>query len=129
MDEYLKYGFFAEGIIDVLTAEEMSDPETIRWIKNTAAGMEIPFRKWLAFIDGYYRDAPKIFVRTRKRDGERREMYLPLVRAFDHPGIDWWFRDFCVAVPDNITPRLPRREAKLRVWVLGCLLRSMRNTK
>ncbi|MEI9850878.1 MAG: hypothetical protein WDN24_08465 [Sphingomonas sp.] len=70
----------------------------------------------MAFIDGYYRDAPKIFVRTRKRDGERREMYLPLVRAFDHPGIDWWFRDFCVAVPDNITPRLPRREAKLRVW-------------
>lgn len=127
-DEYLKYGFYVSGIHRVLTPEQMQNPKVIRWIKNEATRKGIPFRQWLKFLDDYYRDAPIIFTRRRTRDGKWKEMYLPLERAFR--GVDeHWFEDFCKEVPMDKLPRLPRREAKLRVWVLGCLLRAMRNTK
>jgi len=124
-DEYLKYGFYVRGILKVFTAEEMNDPETIRWIKNTAARMEIPFRQWVKELDDHYRDAPHIWIRWSKRQNAWLEIYLPVVQAFRGPNMAHWFRDFCVEVPDDVTPRLPRREAKIRVWVLGCLLKSM----
>lgn len=125
-DEYLTYGFYVKGIHRVPTAGMMKDRRVIRWIKNEGAKRNLSHRQWLRFLDDYYRDAPVIFKRKRTRDGQWKEFYLPLTRAFD--GVDsHWFEDFFQPVPMNKLPRLPRKEARLRVFVLCALFRSMRD--
>jgi hypothetical protein len=125
IDEYLRYGFYVRGFHRALTARQINDRRVIRWIKNEAVRRNVPFRKWREFLENYLRDAPIIIIRRRARDGAWVEAPLPTYLVFDCD--DHWFEDFAQAVPMDQLPRLPRREAKLRVWVMGTILRAMRN--
>lgn len=127
-DEYLRYGFYVRGIHRALSARQMNDRRVIRWIKNEAARRDIPFRAWRSYLEDFLRDAPIIIKRPRRTFGGQIiwvEAPLPTYRVFDCD--DHWFEDFCVEVPLNQLPRLPRPEAKLRVWTMGCILRAMVN--
>jgi len=122
-DQYLKYGFYAKGIVEMFTKEDVEKPETVRWIRNTAASMGIPYRAWRDHIEAFYRDAPLIFVRRPKAGGPLKEIFLPTTRVFSGPHIDHWFRDFVQRVDDDVVPRV-RKEAKLRVMVFGTLIKA-----
>jgi hypothetical protein len=124
-DYYLRYGFYVRGFHRALTARQMTDKRVIRWIKNEAARRDIPFRAWRTYLEDYLRDAPIIIIRRRTRDGMWVEAPLPTYRVFECD--DHWFEDFVRPVPMEQLPRLPRREAKLRVWVMGSILRAMVN--
>ncbi|QIG79447.1 hypothetical protein [Stakelama tenebrarum] len=116
MDEYLRYGFYVEAIIPVVTDEDINDSDNLRDVRNYAASLDVGFRSWHAFITEFYRDIPAIF----EKDGE--EVFLNM-DVFETPCIDYWFRDFCTHVPENVTPRL-RKEARQRVLVLASLLKA-----
>lgn len=130
-DEYLIFGFYVRGVHRVLTARQMRSRKVIRWIKNEMALRNIPFRQWQKFLDDYLRDAPIIFKRRRWSKRDQRwvwvEARLPSVRALECE--PHWFEDFGRAVPMDELPRLPRKNVRLRVWTIGCILRAMKNQK
>lgn len=127
MDEYLQYGFYVRGFRRALTARQMSDRRVIRWIKNETARWGIPYAEIPERCINFLRDEPVIFIRKRTRDGKWVEAPLPTHKVFScdvH-----WFEDFCVEVSMDQLPRLPRPEAKLRVWVLGTIVRAIRHKR
>ena len=116
-DQYLKYGFYVNGIISVVTEAQIIRPEFVRAVRNYAASLGVPWRSWHGFITDFYRDAPVIFVNESMN-----EVFLNM-EVFETPSIDYWFRDFVQPVPDCVTP-VVRREAKGRVIILATLMRA-----
>ncbi len=129
MDEYLKYGFFAEGIIDVLTAEEMSDPETIRWIKNTAAGMKSRFVSGWRSLTAIIATLRKFsFGRVSGMANAGKCTFPSCGRSIipESTGGSAIFASRCRTISRRACPAA---RLSCGCGVLGCLLRSMRNTK
>lgn len=123
MDEYLKYGYYARGIFELVSDEQLDDPKFVRGIRNYAASLNIPHERWRDYIMTWYARAPIIF-----KDENGREVWVD-TREFEFRWADWWFRDFCKRVPDGKTPRI-KGKARKRVRALASLLvahRSLRN--
>jgi len=122
-DEYLRYGFYAKGIIPVVTKRDLLNQRVRRNIKNYAVGLGIPYRQWLEFLTDFYRDAPVIFV-----DAMGQEVFLDMSVFEDCASIDHWFRDFVVFAPEGKHVVI-RKKAMGRVVVLGSLLAAHRSLR
>ena len=116
-DQYLKYGFYVNGIIPVVTEAQIMRPGFVRATKNYSASLGVPWRNWHGFVTDFYRDVPVIFINDRMQ-----EVHLNM-EVFETPSIDYWFRDFVKPVPDDVNP-IVRREAKGRVIILATLMRA-----
>ncbi len=118
-DQFLKYGFYAQGIAPIVNDKDLNNPEFIRATRNYAASLNIPYRAWRNYIVDWYRDAPIIFVGANGH-----EAFVD-TEMFDFEHADSWFRDFCKKVPPCVTPRV-RKEARARTLALASLLSAHR---
>ena len=116
-EDYLKYGFYVRGMVPVVTERQVQCPENIRALRNYAASLGKPWRKWHEFLIDFYRDAPFIFV-----NGRQEEVFLD-IEVFETESIDYWFRDFVKPVPPCSRTTV-RKEAKSRVAVFASLMRA-----
>lgn len=118
-DQYLKYGYFVRGIFKLASDAELRDPEFMRRERNYAASLDVPHERMRDYITSWYARAPIIF-----RDDNFNEVFVD-IGAFEFASADYWFRDFCTTVPDNVRPRV-RREAWERTRAFCSLLRAHR---
>ena len=116
----------------VFTDQELSDPETVRDVKNFAASLNIPKSKWLDHILNVLARLNVDFVNA---NGEvvslNTEIFLPSDKDIDEDRgasvearIQNWFGEtLCYRVPDDVTPRI-RREARERFRIVATILRA-----
>ena len=77
---------------------ELANPDFVRDVRAYAAGLKGGADRWAGSLIDAYCDYPGTIV-----DADGREAVLDL-SVFDKPGIRYWFRDFCKAVPPGTTP-------------------------
>jgi len=118
-DTYLALGFYLAGIFRLVSDAELRDPEFIREMRNYGASLDVPYERMRDWITTFYANAPIIF-----RDGKHREIFVQ-TSHFEVPNFDFWARDFCTQVPDDVRPHV-RREAWERTRAFTSLLRAHR---
>lgn len=121
-DDYLRLGFEVEGVYPALKTEHVKDPNVIRWIKNTGLDLNCDVTQIGEHCENYLRDTPILLVRRRQWDGKWVEAKLPTYRVFGC--CHHWYESFFVPCASDEVPRLPRVEARLRVWTIGTILRA-----
>lgn len=101
----------------VVTEDELT-PLFVRDLRRHAQALAIPCGQWTDFLsDQYGRYLGQIV------DGDDREVMLDM-DVFERPNIRYWFRDFCKAVPDSVTPRV-KRSAMQRIATMATILRAI----
>lgn len=116
-DEFLKLGFYTRGIFRVVSDAELRAANFIREMRNYATSLDVPYERMQDYMTSWYARAPIIF-----RDGQFNEVFVD-TGTFEFANADYWFRDFCTRVPDNVQPRV-RREAWERTRAFCSLLRA-----
>lgn len=121
-DDFLRLGFEVEGVYPALNTSQVRNHDTIRWIKNRGARLKCSATGIGEHCENWLRDTPVLIVRRRSWDRQLVEAKLPTYRVLGC--CHHWYEDFFQLCPMNETPRLPRKEAQLRVWTIGTILRA-----
>jgi len=107
--------------MNITTVEQMKNPIFIRDVKNYSANYfrsrKISYHRMHDHIIDMYRD-----LRVTITDELGKPVFLD-TEVFEIDSIEYWFRDFCVFIPDWARPRV-RREAFGRVIALSSILRA-----
>lgn len=101
----------------VVTDDELT-PAFVRDLRRHAHALAIPCGRWPDFLSDQYGDYIGQIVDT---DGQ--EVMLDM-DVFERPNIRYWFRDFCKAVPADITPRV-KRSVAMRIATMATILRAI----
>lgn len=118
-----RHGFCRKLACQIVTDDELNDPEFLRDVRAAALAEGVSADAWLEHVNDLYRD-----FRGWISDARGAEVLLDM-EEFERPFIREWFRDFCCTpcAPD-IKPRI-RDVARERVRVLATILRAAHPAK
>lgn len=118
MKDYAPERARARPFVQLVTDEELDNPELLRDVKAFARKLQVPRRRFIDWLADGVRDAETMLIDST---GSAVEIDL---EALERDHIDLWFRDWIKRPADHIAPRV-RAESRERVRAMVTILRMM----